>query len=322
MAAGLAVFSAAGSGATAIASAPKTTEWKVDQTSAGSFNVVSCASSRFCVAVGTSTGTDSTVEFNGSKWGAARTLEKFKGEVVALSCPAVGWCVALTDLAAATILHAGSWSPLTTLDPNPGPPYPGMANAVSCTSPHFCLAVDAQGNAETYNGATWTTPEQIDEDFPLNDVSCGTSSHCVAVDGGGRVVELRDGHWSEPEAIDSAPLTTISCVGVDFCVATDLRGRAAVLTSSGWSQPSAIDSLANAPIEVSCSRRDRCLAVDSSGRTLLLTTHGWTAPQLPNLNSEPSGNSFIDASCPTGQTMFCAAVDSSGDAWTTDAIEK
>jgi hypothetical protein len=82
--ASLAVSTVAGSGAIVVASGPKTTEWNVDQTSVESFNVVSCASTRFCVAVGTSTGTDSTVEFNGSKWGAARTLEKFKGEVVAV----------------------------------------------------------------------------------------------------------------------------------------------------------------------------------------------------------------------------------------------
>jgi hypothetical protein len=274
------------------------------------------------VAVGTSTGTDSTVEFNGSKWGVARTLEKFKGEVVALSCPAVGWCVAITDLAAATILHDGRWSPLTTLDPNPGPPYPGMANAGSCTSSRFCLAVDALGDTETYNGTTWTKPERIDQDFPLNDVSCGTSTHCVAVDGGRRIAQLRDGHWSDPEAIDSAPLTTISCVGLDFCVAIDLGGRAVALTSSGWSQPSAIDSLANAPIEVSCPQRDKCVVVDSPGRMLLLTGHGWTAPQFPEVSSESFVNSLVDVSCPVGQTRFCAAVDSSGDSWTTDAIPK
>jgi uncharacterized Fe-S cluster protein YjdI len=322
VAASLAALTVAGSGATLVGSVPKTTEWNVDHTSVGSFNVVSCASTRFCVAVGTSTGTDSTVEFNGSNRGVARTLEKFEGEVVALSCPAVGWCVALTDLAAATVLHGSSWSRLTTLDPNPGPPYPGMANGVSCTSSRFCVAVDAQGNAETYNGTTWTTPEQIDQDFPLNDVSCGTSRHCVAVDGGGRIVQLRDGHWSDPEAVDSAPLTTISCVGVDFCVAVDLGGRDVALTSSGWSQPSAIDSLANAPIEVSCPQRDKCVAVDSSGRVLLLTARGWTAPQPPNVNSESFVNSLVDVSCPIGQASFCAAVDSSGDSWTTDAIPK
>ena len=61
------------SGAIAIAPAPRTAEWKIDQTSAGSFNVVSCASTHFCMAVGTSNGTDYAVEFNGTTWQAART---------------------------------------------------------------------------------------------------------------------------------------------------------------------------------------------------------------------------------------------------------
>lgn len=306
------------SDAIAIAPTPRTAEWKIDQTSAGSFNVVSCASTHFCMAVGTSTGTDYAVEFNGTRWETARTLERFKGEVVSLSCPTVGWCVAVTDLAGATVLKDGRWSRLTTLDPNPGPPYPGMANAVSCTSSHFCVAVDGQGNAEVFNGTSWTRPEQVDQDFPLTDISCGSTGRCVAADGDGHALELRDGHWSAPKPVDASPFTTISCVGIDFCVAIDLRGRAVVLTSSAWSRPTVIDSLANAPIEASCPQQQRCVAVDSSGRMLFLSDHGWTAPAVPKVNSKSSINSLVDVSCPIGHANFCAAVDTSGDAWTTN----
>ena len=314
------VFGVAAPGAAATGSAPKGAEWRLVQTSAGSFNVVSCASPRFCMAVGTSTGTDYAVEFNGTRWEAARTLERFKGEVVSLSCPTAGWCVAVTDLAAATVLKGGRWSRLRTLDPNPGPPYPGMANAVSCTSSHFCAAVDGLGNAETFDGTSWTRPEQVDQGFPLTDVSCGSTGRCVAVDGDGHVVEFRDGHWSAPKPVDTSPFTTISCAGVDFCVAVDLRGRAVVLTRAGWSRPTAIDSLAHAPIEASCPYQQTCVAVDSSGRILLLNDHGWTAPAVPKVNSEPSVNSLVDVSCPHGHSNFCAAVDPSGDAWTTRHI--
>lgn len=318
VAASFSVSGGAASDAIAIASAPKTAVWKIDRTSVGSFNVVSCASTHFCMAVGTSTGTDSALAFNGTRWEAAHTLEQFKGEVVSLSCPTLGWCVAVTDLAGATVLEDGRWSRLTTLDPNPGPPYPGMANAVSCTSSHFCVAVDGQGNAETYNGTSWTKPEQVDQDFPLTDVSCGSTGDCVAVDGDGHVVELRDGHWSAPKPIDTSPFTTISCVGIDFCVAIDLRGRTVVLTGSGWSRPTAIDSLANAPIEASCPQRQKCVAVDSSGRMLFLSDRGWTAPAVPKVSSELFISSLVDVSCPIGHANFCAAVDASGDAWTTN----
>jgi hypothetical protein len=312
------VSGVAASGSIATASPPKSAAWKIDQTSAGSFNVVSCASTRFCIAVGTSTGTDYAVEFKGAGWEAARTLERFKGEVVSLSCPTVGWCVAVTDLTGATVLKDGRWSRLATLDPNPGPPYPGMANAVSCISPHFCVAVDGQGNAESYNGTSWTKPEHVDQDFPLTDVSCGSTDDCVAVDGGGQVVELRDGHWSAPKPADTSPFTTISCVGIDFCIAIDLRGRAVVSTRSGWSRPTAVDSLANAPVEASCPQQQRCVAVDGSGRMLFLSNHGWTTPKVPQVNAQSVVSSLVDVSCPIGHANFCAAVDASGDAWTTN----
>lgn len=270
------------------------------------------------MAVGTSTGTDYALEFNGTRWESARTLERFKGEVVSLSCPTVGWCVAVTDLAAATVLKDGRWSRLTTLDPNPEPPYPGMVNAVSCTSPRFCVAVDGQGNAESYNGRSWTKPEHVDPDFPLTDVSCGSTNRCVAVDGDGGVLEFRAGHWSAPNTVVTSPLTTISCVGIDFCAAIDLRGRAVVLTSSGWSRPVAIDSLADAPIAASCAQRQECVAVGGSGRILFLSDHGWTTSRVPQVNPEVFPNSLVDVSCPIGQANFCAAVDASGDAWTTN----
>lgn len=302
--------------AAATASVAAAPSWKVTQTSAGAFNVVSCASAHFCVAVGASTGTDSTVVFNGTSWGAVHQLEKYAGEVVSLSCPAIGWCVALTDLAGATVLDDGRWSRLATIDPNPGPPYPGMANAVSCVSTRFCVAVDAQGNTETYNGTAWTKPRRIDQAYPLNDVSCTSDVRCVAVDGGGRVVEYRDGRWSDAAPVDTTALTAISCAGADFCAAVDLRGRAVLLTDSGWSHPSEVDSFNDTPIDVSCSQRERCVAVDGSGRVLLLRGNLWTAPQLADVNSGRI-SSLIDVSCPAIARSFCAAVDSSGNALTT-----
>jgi len=302
-------------GATVTAAAPQTSRWKVDETNAGAFNVVSCASARFCVAVGTSTGTDNVVEFENGSWGAPRQLEQYAGEVVSLSCPEVGWCVALTDLAAATILRDGRWSRLTTIDPNPGPPYPGMTNAVSCTSSRFCVAVDAQGNTETYNGTSWTKPLRADPDYPLNDISCISRAFCTAVDGGGRVLDYRDGHWSNPAPVDTTALTAISCGGHGFCAAVDLLGRAVLLTDSGWSHPTRIDSITETPIEVSCWQKEQCLAVDSAGRVQTLKNNEWTPPRAPNLSSGSTG-SLVDVSCPVAAPVFCAAVDASGDALT------
>ena len=193
-------FVPATSDAMVTASVPTTPSWKVDMTSIGAFNVLSCASTRFCIAVGTSTSTDNAVKFNDTRWGTVRQLEQYAGEVVLLSCPTVGWCVALTDLAGATVLHDGRWSQLTTIDPNPGPPYSGMANAVSRTSSRFCVAGDAQGNAETYicvavdllSGGNDTTVlsghcyeyEEAASDNVGNGPTTSTTSSAVKVDTG------------------------------------------------------------------------------------------------------------------------------------------
>jgi len=145
--------------------------WRSYPTAVGAFNAVSCASSRFCLAVGWSTGTDYFVTYNGRARSPARLAEQYEGEMEPVSCPVLGWCAAITGLSAVTVFQRGHWSKLTTVDPNPGPPYPGMVAAISCPSPRYCVAVDGQGNAETFDGTGWSRPRLVDPDYPLNDVS-------------------------------------------------------------------------------------------------------------------------------------------------------
>jgi hypothetical protein len=85
------------------ASVSTTPIWAVTETGAGDFNVVSCADAGNCFAIATSTGTDNVVEFDHGKWSSPRQLEQYAGEFVALSCPVVDECVAITDLAGATV---------------------------------------------------------------------------------------------------------------------------------------------------------------------------------------------------------------------------
>jgi uncharacterized Fe-S cluster protein YjdI len=314
------IANASSSGAaTANGSVSKAPRWTESTTFVPAFNVVSCASAKSCVAVGTSSGTDDAVQLTGNHWSAERKIAQYAGEVVSLSCPTVGWCMALTDLAAATVLSGGRWSNLQTLDPNPGPPYPGMANAVSCPSSRFCVAVDGQGNSETYDGASWTRPKAIDPEGPLNDVSCPTAGRCVAVDGDGRVVELSNGRWSRPRAIDDTALSAVSCASSRFCLAVDLLGRGVTLDGSHWSSPTRIDSSLDVPLAVTCPEVARCVAVDVVGRVLVLNGGHWTTSQAPETNLATTA-SLVDVSCPAGDVDFCATVDASGDALTTTNV--
>ena len=61
--------------------------------------------------------------------------------------------------------------------------------AVSCPSSSFCVAVDSNANALTFNGCKWSQSSSIDaKGGGLNAVSCPSSSFCVAVDGNGNAV--------------------------------------------------------------------------------------------------------------------------------------
>src|ERR1700723_2122912 len=51
--------------------------------------------------------------------------------------------------------------------------------SVSCASPSFCVAGDNAGDVLTYDGSSWSAPDQISEGGPLN-VSCATATFCAA----------------------------------------------------------------------------------------------------------------------------------------------
>ena len=245
--------------------------WRLTSTTVSAFNAVSCATSRFCLAVGWSTGTDSFVTYNGRNWSTAEVVEQYQGEMESVSCPVDGWCAAITDLAAVTVFQSGHWSKLTTVDPNPGPPYPGMVAAISCTSPRYCVAVDGQGNAETFDGTGWSKPRLVDPDYPLNDVSCPGPGECTAVDGHGQAAVLSGDQWSAPRSIDSTALTGVSCARAGSCTAVDVLGRALVGSGGQWSAPVAIDQVAASPLSVSCPTDGHCIVVDGNGREVSLS---------------------------------------------------
>jgi hypothetical protein len=84
----------------------------------------------------------------------------------------------------ATSWNGTGWSALTTID-SASFDY----NAVSCTSPTFCMAADSAGNVESYDGSTWSSPTPADATAAnLTWVSCTSPSFCMAVDGTGNAL--------------------------------------------------------------------------------------------------------------------------------------
>jgi hypothetical protein len=148
------------------------------------------------------------------------------------------------------------WSAVTTV--NAQPHYTG--NAVSCPTPSFCMAVGAivglvgaegvgQGNAETWNGHSWSVvkpPSDPGGNVILNGVSCVSASFCVAVGEdqnattgtGTSVADVWDGQlWtSEPTTAfpGHATLLGVSCTSTTFCMAVgDSNDNAQCLDGGG-----------------------------------------------------------------------------------------
>jgi hypothetical protein len=178
--------------------------------------------------------------------------------VTSVSCPSVGFCVAVGDYNAdgvslspeltyadqnptAEILSEGAWSVIVL----PMPPGASQATltAVSCTSTTSCIAVGSYGNltgspilySEILAGTAWTptpmAPAPVDAFVAggpqINAVSCTTATSCVAVGtyGGGPMVETMTGttwtltNLATPSGSHSGLLTGVSCPSSTFCTA-------------------------------------------------------------------------------------------------------
>jgi hypothetical protein len=220
---------------------------------------VSCPASGSCVAVGVYE--DTAGDWHGlietlanGTWTAATLpaggLSPAVGTDLALhavSCPAVGSCVAAgeyEDAARATIgviatLAGGAWTALTapeaTLNPPPDANPLTYLQSVSCPQPGMCAVAGEyvntsdreEGLTETLTDGTWTPAAVPGPPDGLLSVTCPASGSCYAV-GGGFVATLSGGSW-QTAALPTAGLTpagqsvyavnAISCPAVGSCKA-------------------------------------------------------------------------------------------------------
>jgi hypothetical protein len=118
---------------------------------------VSCASTRFCVAID---GYYEVLTYNGTSWSSPSKIDP-DGDVLSVSCPSATFCVAVDDDGYAVTYNGSTWSAPSQID--------GEFNlaSVSCASATFCAAVDAEGHVLTFNGASWSPNQLIDGTNPL-----------------------------------------------------------------------------------------------------------------------------------------------------------
>ena len=127
------------------------------------FYAMSCARQSFCAAI------DSTGTFyvnHGSGWTASSTM--LGSSVASLSCSSPSFCMAMTYTN--TYVYNGSrWTLLVQKG----------GESVSCVSAGFCAADILEYGLETYSNGTWSKPAG-----DANAVSCASPNFCMAVGAG------------------------------------------------------------------------------------------------------------------------------------------
>jgi hypothetical protein len=322
---------------------------------------VSCASATFCVAV---TGTGGAYFYNGS-WSGPATLNASgsPGSTDGVSCPVgttfcmafgdsgasyttddgttwtanalgtaaptVGSCASATSCVATDgtevyVLDGTSW----TSSAAPGAPggLHGFPYSVSCPTSSFCVAVDWSGAYLTYNGKTWSAPQNINSlASEVDSVSCTSPTFCLAVtasdaDGLGGDAFLFNGHTWKWVAQDGAPMSSVSCTGPDFCEILSYASDGTV--GAGFWNGTTVLNTANldtylgfGPVpgegQVSCVSPTFCAAVDDLGNAFTYNGTSWSKATAldPSLTQTMTG-----ISCPA--TTFCVAIDAAGQEYT------
>jgi hypothetical protein len=198
---------------------------RLEPVSRASLDAISCASTIFC-AVGDSNG-DASI-YNGTIWSKPTAVADSSG-VAGISCPADGLCFAVDAESSEVFRYDhGRWSVSATLNLSTpqGGSEPNALDAISCGSPTFCVALDAFGEAFTYNGK-WSGARTFDDiENEGAELSCPAARTCVAVDDSDDAVVDQAGSWTSPRHLgrSSATLDGVACAPRTRCVVIDDKG--------------------------------------------------------------------------------------------------
>jgi hypothetical protein len=226
---------------------------------ASELSAVSCVSSTYCVAVGSSgpghgnsipTNQTLVEVWNGSIWAIAPSPNAGSPDNVlsGVSCVTTSYCVVVGewgDVLGSTHTLMELWNGLawsTTPSPSPGSLVNSLTG-VSCASSTACMAVGYDSNssdaeatlAEFWNGTTWSVaPSPSPAPYSvLSGVSCTSPTSCVSVGSQGNVqgtplfltlAESWNGSaWSEVPSPSYGPnlnhLASVSCTSATSCIA-------------------------------------------------------------------------------------------------------
>jgi hypothetical protein len=208
---------------------------------------ISCPTTTYCQAIGSSTDSGSTVSrmnaWNGTSWTESGTTAQ--GRLTHISCSSTSNCVAVgqelgTGGAYAEVWNGSSWS-MTTMPSSVA--FEAELTGIQCNSATNCEAVGwyeagSKVLAMQWNGSAWTLqtvplPTNLGikeaKNAQLNDIFCRSSTSCEAV---GSVEVKRTTEfekrsykaryngstWSSEAGFEGVSLTDISCPTSGYCV--------------------------------------------------------------------------------------------------------
>lgn len=265
---------------------------------------VSCPTTTFCVAVGSSNLQTLVETFNGTSWTITPSPDTSTSDqdlLEGVSCTSPSFCVAagysLTPAVSGsqkTLIETwdgSSWSITTSPNVVSSDAAENLLRGVSCSSPSFCVAVGGETDTliETFDGTSWSvtpSPDQPGEPWnPLTAVSCSSPTFCAAVGtwnasvgattGYQNLAETFDGlSWTVSPAADTSTannaLFGVSCTGPTSCVAVGEGDNGALVeTFNGSSWPITSATASGQLNGVSCVSPTDCVAAglvpDGSG---------------------------------------------------------
>ena len=228
---------------------------------AGGVSDVSCATTKFCAAVGsfeTSTDFETYVDtWDGLQWNVGTVPNPSTTNLSAVSCSGPKACTAVGNggnAGTGYVTLAERWNGTTwTAQTTPNQSTTGQGTyftGVSCPTGKFCAAVgayrDASGNqfpfAATWNGTTWVaTPAPNPSGYTiseLNRVSCTSATACVAVGAQGpsnptALAEVWNGTtWTIQDPTFGSGFTDSSFGGVSCQTATSCTAVGSVYSTA------------------------------------------------------------------------------------------
>jgi hypothetical protein len=302
---------------------------------------ISCVSASFCEAVGThfdSAGNQDMLAetWNGQSWKIQSITDPANpygspddNGLYNVSCASAQFCEAVGagSVGALTEMWNGtSWTAQTR---------PGASDVdpqqVSCASTSFCLATDAYGHVDTWDGTSWSAGPAVTGFSNVGSISCLSADFCEAVGEGssGPTAAVWNGtSWADqatPGPVSTA-FSGVSCTTASSCEAVgevNENGQESTLAESWDGSAWAVQSTPNPSATqgsqlsgVSCTSATSCTAVGSyqssnvsnfgDYQTLVEVWDGtaWSIESSPN----PSTTQDILQGVSCGASQVCTAI--------------